>query len=52
MGSEIFIKVKIEGDIDRSRFYLRSLLDYLKTDNSVLKILDYEFIKDNKTKGE
>jgi hypothetical protein len=41
--TEIIIKIKIKGKESDSKFYLKSLLEFLKNSNQFLKIEDYEF---------
>ena len=41
--TEIIIKIKIKGKESDSKFYLKSLLEFLKNSNHFLKIEDYEF---------
>ena len=48
MVNDIVVKIKIKGDGSDCRFYLRSLLDFLKSSNHFLQIEDYEFYNDNK----
>jgi len=43
MTNEIIIKIKIRGKESDSKFYLKSLFDFLKNSNQFLKIEDYEF---------
>lgn len=44
MINEIVLKIKIKGKECDSKFYLKSLLDFLKKSNQFLKIEDYEFV--------
>jgi hypothetical protein len=41
--TEIIIKIKIKGKESDSKFYLKSLLEFLKNSNQFLKIEEYEF---------
>jgi hypothetical protein len=42
--TEIIIKIKIKGKESDSKFYLKSLLEFLKNSNQFLKIEGYEFL--------